>query len=307
MRQIGNLPNESDAQRCVAYLITQGIAASVEEDKTGWDIWVRDEDQLERAKAEFAQFKLEPSAAKYSGVKRQAEQIMRDELRQRDSARKNVVEMRGKWSQGAGRKAPLVFLLIALSVGATIWTNFGKNETKFGHLSFCSPSHFGSSDWSGDNFLDTTVDIRNGQLWRLVTPIFVHLSILHLVFNSYWTYVLGSQIEDRRGTFRLAMMVLTFAVISNLAQTWVESPWFGGMSGVGYGLFGYAWMKSLYDPNSGIHIPQSTVFMFILWFFICLSGVTGPVANTAHAAGIFVGVVMGYAPVLLGPTKQKGK
>lgn len=39
------------------------------------------------------------------------------------------------------------------------------------------------------------VDIKQGEVWRLITPIFMHGDIWHLVMNVYWIYFLGSQIE----------------------------------------------------------------------------------------------------------------
>ena len=298
MRHIGTLDNEEKARKFVAYLITEEVSAKFEQDSTGWDIWVRDEDQLDRAVEELERFLADPDNAFYENVEEQADALFREEMRQREQAQKNVVEMRGKWGKSGGaRRAPLVFALIALSVAATIWTNFGKNRENFDYLSFCSA--YQKVGWDDDSLNNTLINIRQGQVWRLVTPIFVHLSFIHLLFNMYWTYYLGSQIEDRRGTRRLLLMVLTVACISNVAQAGIESPWFGGMSGVGYGLFGYVWMKSTYDRGSGIFVTQGTILIFLVWFFFCLSGFAGPVANTAHGAGLVVGVVIGYFPVFL--------
>jgi len=298
MRHIGNLDNEVYAKRFVAYLITKQISAKTEQDSKGWEIWVHDENQLESAQEAFKNFKGDPNHSSYNGVEREASTILRNELRQHEQSQKKVVVMRSKWGKtGTARRAPLVFTLIALSVVATIWTNFGKNRGNFEYLSFCSA--YQTADWSDEVLSDTLINIGEGQVWRLVTPIFVHLSILHLLFNMYWTYRLGSQIESQRGTLRLLLMVLAIACLSNVAQAGVESPWFGGMSGVGYGLFGYAWMKTLYDPDSGIFIPQQTIVLFVVWFFVCLSGFVGPVANTAHGAGLVVGAAIGYFPVML--------
>jgi hypothetical protein len=38
----------------------------------------------------------------------------------------------------------------------------------------------------------------------------------------------------------------------------------------------------------------------VIWFFICLTPYAGPIANTAHGAGLILGVVWGYAPQLWG-------
>jgi GlpG protein len=158
---------------------------------------------------------------------------------------------------------------------------------------------------------DYLSQIEHGQVWRLVTPIFLHLGILHLVFNLLMLYDLGGLIEARRGWVRLLLFVLVLAVTSNVAQYyyghvrwdgWVPwprpSPLFGGMSGVLYGLFGYAWMKGRFEPDSGLELNSQTVVLMLVWFFLCLTGVIGGIANMAHGAGLLVGIVMGYLPTL---------
>jgi GlpG protein len=108
--------------------------------------------------------------------------------------------------------------------------------------------------------------------------------------------------------WRFLALVLVTAIISNTAQYFLAkvgwdggpvfkaSPQFGGMSGVLYGLFGYMWMKTLYDPELGLSLSPRTVIAMIAWLFLCMTGVAGPIANTAHVVGLIVGVVIGAAP-----------
>ena len=83
----------------------------------------------------------------------------------------------------------------------------------------------------------------------------------------------------------------------------------GGMSGVVYGLFGFAWMKSVYDRSFGFRISQSTVVILIVWLFLCMVppemlrntiGISmGNVANWAHGVGLAVGMAIGYGTTML--------
>src|SRR5437016_1433275 len=41
--------------------------------------------------------------------------------------------------------------------------------------------------------------IALGQWWRFVTPIFIHIGVIHLVFNSYALWVVGPQVEKLYG------------------------------------------------------------------------------------------------------------
>ena len=77
---------------------------------------------------------------------------------------------------------------------------------------------------------------------------------------------------------------------------------FGGMSGVVYGLLGYAWMKTRYDPFAGILIRTDAVVILLIWFLIGVfngfSSMGLHMANWAHGVGFLAGLVIGYAPVL---------
>jgi GlpG protein len=140
--------------------------------------------------------------------------------------------------------------------------------------------------------------IESGEVWRLVTPILLHFGLLHFAFNAYMLFQFGASVETLRGSLRFGAMVLVMALVSNLAQYLATGPTFGGMSGVVYGLFGYAWMKSRFDPAAGFFVPPSTVLILMVWFFLGMTGTVGPIANFAHGGGLVTGMVMGYAPKL---------
>jgi GlpG protein len=107
----------------------------------------------------------------------------------------------------------------------------------------------------------------------------------------------GSQIETRLGSWRMALLVLAVALVSNVGQAYFSGPWFGGMSGVVYGLFGYAWFKSRLQPELGIFVHPNTVTLLLLWLVLCMTGLMGNVANWAHGLGLATGVVIAYAPI----------
>jgi GlpG protein len=139
--------------------------------------------------------------------------------------------------------------------------------------------------------------MRSGQVWRLVSDIFVHWSILHLLFNMFWLRDLGGMIERQRGGVKLLALVLVTALLSNFAEyVWSFPVASGGMSGVVYGLFGYVWMKGRFERQLGMGVSRETVFIMLAWLVLCMTGLIGPIANAAHVAGLLVGVVVGYAP-----------
>ena len=164
-------------------------------------------------------------------------------------------------------------------------------------------------------------NIKRGEIWRLATPIFLHLDTFHLLFNMVWLFQLGRMIENRYGPYRLLVLVLVTAVISNFFQCTVPASlggtppgWsdgflltrLGGMSGVVYGLLGYVWMKSIYDRSSGFYLGQTTLVIMLGWLVFCMiPGATQNlfgtnVANWAHGIGLVVGLLIGYAPIIAG-------
>jgi GlpG protein len=128
----------------------------------------------------------------------------------------------------------------------------------------------------------------------LFTPAFIHFGPLHLVFNLIWLYQLGCMIEARQGTLLFAALVAVTDVGPMLAQYLVSGPGYvGGMSGVVYGLAGYVWMRGKYDRASGLYLDRQSVQWLLVWLVVCFTGAVGHVANTAHVAGLIIGVVWG--------------
>ena len=143
-------------------------------------------------------------------------------------------------------------------------------------------------------------DIEHGEVWRLVTPIFLHFNLPHLLFNMMALHALGTLVEIRRGSLRLALLILVLAVASNIGQfvygdraAPAEPQLFGGMSGVLCGLFGYIWMKGLYEPEQGMILHPNSVSFGLLFLVLCMTGIFGNIANAAHVVGLILGVALG--------------
>jgi GlpG protein len=309
MRQIGFLDGEADARRFAAFLVTNGTTAHAEQDGAGWAVWVREENQVDKARLAFAEFRDRPDDPRYENVEGEADSILRADAKRREQARRNVIHMRGRWGHGLARRLPLVWTLIALSIGVGLMSNMGHNRggAAVRVLLFTDPVHMIDPQWNVGDPEALLIDVRQGQLWRLITPIFVHYGPMHLAFNMLMFYQLGGLIEQRRGTWRLGVMTLAIAACSNTAQAlvpaaWGGSPFAAGMSGVVYGLFGYVWMKTLYAPELGMAISRSTVVILLAWLLLGFAGLLNrgdvQIANWTHGIGFIAGVVIGYLPEL---------
>jgi GlpG protein len=304
MRQIGTLTNRADARRFASYLVVQGIDAHSEEEGSEWAVWVRDEDKLDSARSALAEFRSDPSQAKFMGVEQTAEQLRREEASKREAARQNVVTMGQRWRRpGGGMRRPLTIIVILICGVIGVATNMGRNSsgTWMRALLFCDSSH-AATGWQPATVEDKLIDIRRGQVWRILTPALVHYGAMHLAFNMVMFYQLASHIEHRKGSWALGGLMLAVAVPSNLAQALAPTELggaalFAGLSGVVFGLLGYLWMKTRFDPGSGLYINRGTLLLAFVFLTLGFLGFlnTGEtrMANLAHGVGFAAGIVIG--------------
>jgi GlpG protein len=136
--------------------------------------------------------------------------------------------------------------------------------------------------------------VFQGQVWRLITPIFIHFGVIHILFNMLWLFDLGGVIERMQGSRRLGVLVGITGVVGNMAQFWWSGPDFGGMSGVIYGLLGYVWIQGRINPRAGLILHQQIAIMMLAWFVLCWTGLIGSVANMAHTMGLVSGLILGW-------------
>ncbi len=341
MRLLSSMAVEDEARRFGDYLAAVGVKNSIEEGASGWSIWITDDDDLERAKLELAQFTGNPGDAKYAGAGKVARaQRAMDEKRER-KLRRNYVDVRTSWGRPSWSVPPATLTLIAICVLVAALTGLGYwGGPVMKYLMFASsyieweapPEHGpdrpppaeappergepdGEIQHEEDALAHPTLEerlwpilhgeIRRGQIWRLVTPIFLHFGPIHLIFNLFWLRDLGSAIERRKKWWFLLLLVLVSAVVSNVAQSIASGPTFGGMSGVVYALFGYIWMKGKFEPWEGLGVPPNTVTVMLVWLAICYTGLVGPIANTAHVVGLVVGALIGGGPGFWGRARRR--
>ncbi|HEV2294335.1 MAG TPA: rhomboid family intramembrane serine protease [Tepidisphaeraceae bacterium] len=312
MRLIGSIPTETDAKRFGDYLLAAGMRNSVEEGASGWAVWVEHDDHLEAAKAELETFRANPGDAKYNGVARKAEKIRSAEDKRQERLRKRYHDVRTSWGSTRQWAQPVTIGLILLSLLAAAATAVGESVTgpamnalRIQSVQFVE---------EGEHIVGVRApvqplhDVRRGQVWRLITPIFLHFGPIHLIFNMFWLFDLGGQIERARGSLFLAALVLAGAIVPNLAEYFWSGPLFGGMSGVVYALFGYVWIKGKYEPHLNMGVSQQTVLIMMVWLVICMIGVMGQnIANAAHLIGLMVGVAMAYGPIELRRMRRRLK
>ncbi len=297
MRSIGHWHDESQAKHFGDFLCGEGIENQVDQNLQGhWEIWVLDDENLPRAGGLFDQFRRAPGDPRFAAASRTAATRRQQDQKTQIGKRVRMIDGRTIFYSPPVPVGALSVLLILVSVTVAILTDLGQKEHWVQLLSIARYS-YGSPP---------LLEIRQGEIWRLFTPIFLHFGILHLVFNMLWLRDLGSMIEARKGPWTLLLLVLALAGTSNIAQYIVSGPSFGGLSGVVYGLLGYVWMQGRFNPASQLTLQPQTVTLMVVWFFVCLSGFVGPIANTVHAVGFGVGIAWGFLAARLAVALRRG-
>lgn len=144
-------------------------------------------------------------------------------------------------------------------------------------------------DWRGSSALLQLTEPT--QLWRWFTPVLLHFSLTHLVFNLAWWGYLGQQFERQLGIATLLSVTLSIALLSNAAQYFIVGPHFGGLSGVVYGLFGYFWIAGRLNPAQGLQISNGLAGFMLLWLVLGFMDILWvSMANWAHLGGLLAGI-----------------
>lgn len=141
----------------------------------------------------------------------------------------------------------------------------------------------------------TSAPFDYSQSWRFITPAFLHFSVLHITFNLLWWWELAGTVEKQHGKLRLLLLFLFTAIASNLAQFYLVGPYFGGLSGVVYGLVGYCWLSGKLNKNSKVSLPNSYFIFLLGWLalgFVNILPVN--VANYAHLVGLLAGLFLAF-------------
>lgn len=142
-------------------------------------------------------------------------------------------------------------------------------------------------------------DIVQGQIWRLLTPVFLHFPTMgvifaHLAFNMILLYMFGCLIEKADGSWFLLVMIVVSGALSNIAEGLIFQGLFGGMSGVVSALLGYLFFCPRLLPSYPARLPDNLAYMLMAWMVIAvvLDATIGiGVAHAAHFSGFAVGVL----------------
>jgi membrane associated rhomboid family serine protease len=187
----------------------------------------------------------------------------------------------------AGGEPIVTYTLIAVNVLAFIGT-------------LVSGSSVGGSVSGGSSLLAKAAlngpDVANGDWWRIITSGFMHYGFLHLAFNMYALYILGSMIEPVVGRVRFALIYFVGLIAGSVGALILDpNALTAGASGAVFGLMGAA---VLVMRNRGVDPWASGIG---IWLFLNLA-ITFTVSNISiggHIGGLIGGALAAWVLVEL--------
>ncbi|MGB0958231.1 MAG: rhomboid family intramembrane serine protease, partial [Litorivicinus sp.] len=183
------------------------------------------------------------------------------------------------------KATPLSAGLLVLTALIALLSNTGSNR-----------------EWVVPLVMAPNVQFFVSEPWRVFTPALLHFSWPHWIFNALWMFAVGRLIEWRSPWVWL-VVVLVSAVAGNLAQVWLGGTiWFGGLSGVVYGVLGYTalWDRRRRDQYA---VPPMYLGLCLAFLAVGFSGLDRMLgmnlANFAHLGGLAGGVAVAAAHLAL--------
>lgn len=142
--------------------------------------------------------------------------------------------------------------------------------------------------------------ITHGEYWRLLTPVFLHGGLTHVLFNSFALVLFGPALEQMLGKFKFIILYFLAGIVGNIGTYLINPEMFQvhiGASGAIYGILGLyvfmiAFRKHLMDHSS------TQIVMVILVVGLIMTFLRSNINVSAHIFGFIGGFALG--PVILG-------
>lgn len=172
----------------------------------------------------------------------------------------------------------------------------------FSGISIISPKGLDLLYWGANRRTETL----NGDWWRLLTSMFLHGGIMHIILNIFGLVLGGLFVEPIFGRIRYFVLYLISGLCGSLASIWwYDNTISVGASGAIFGLYGSILGLLLTDAfpknnRKGIFIMIGAYIAINL-----VMGLAGGIDNAAHIGGLISGAISGFLLYKIGGTSLK--
>jgi len=133
--------------------------------------------------------------------------------------------------------------------------------------------------------------------WTIVTYIFLHGSVLHIVYNMFALGLFGSTLESIIGGKKFLILFFISGIVAGIGSVLFYNASIGA-SGAVYGIFGaLAVLRPRMTVYMGYGFPMPLVLAVTLWAIGDFIGLFAPteVAYAAHLFGLAFGLIYGFS------------
>ncbi len=157
----------------------------------------------------------------------------------------------------------------------------------------------------GANFGPLTL---SGQWWRLVSAMFLHIGFLHIAFNMWCLWDLGTLAETLYGRWTFLSIYMITGVASSLTSLWwhprsVSAGASGAIFGITGALIASLKLGEFSLPSAAIQGVMRSVLVFA-GYNLVFGAISSRTDNAAHIGGLVTGLVMGAAVAKLAPVSS---
>lgn len=146
--------------------------------------------------------------------------------------------------------------------------------------------------------------LHNGEWWRVVTSMFMHGNIVHLIVNLVSFGLVTLFAMGMFGYHRLAIIFMVSGICGAVAAASLFEGTYVGASGGIMGLMG-ATMICYVRYNSSVIPHDGKWWVILTTLFTLLLGISSGVSNTAHIVGLVIGATLGMVLFKVPPTKRR--
>ena len=194
----------------------------------------------------------------------------------RSEGTQEIIPTGARSSRASG--APATKTFIALAVVFFALTGFGQ-----------------SGDWIFETLAQWNLAVAAGEWWRIFTPILLHASITHILFNMWALWVLGPQIERGVGTWPFVSLFLASAGVGGAFAFYLGDPLdvAVGASGAIFGLFG-VWLNwAMHRRNTMQGRAMLRQIGILLLINAAIPFLVPNISWQAHLGGLIAGFAIG--------------
>lgn len=151
---------------------------------------------------------------------------------------------------------------------------------------------------------------ESGEYWRLLSAMFLHIGLLHLVLNAWALYQLGGLFEHLFGTGRFVVVYFATGITASTVSALFTNGIAAGASGAIFGILGALILtirrSPLWRSDRALRglLPQLMVWAGIN----IVIGFSFPgIDNSAHIGGFVSGLLLGLIPHRVPPRPPSGE